>query len=87
MKIEIINDIKACKLIKGKLGIGQNLVSVHKGKVLHVIMVATKLKTFTGISWDSNLAVPKAVKHKIRYPISKGTSFHSNIICLSGYIL
>ena len=85
--MEIINDKNSCRLIRGKIGVGQNLVSVSRGKILHAILVATKVKTLTGISWDSNLVVPKNIKNRIRFPISKGTLSNSNIVSLSNYTL
>ena len=79
MKIELIND-KSCKLIRGKLGVGQNLISVHDGKICHVILITTKIKSRTEVSWDLNLVALKNFKNKIRIPISRGLLFHSNII-------
>ena len=83
MKMEIINDKNISKLIRGKVGVGQKLVSVHKGKILHVVLVTTKIKTLTEISWDSNLVVPKSIKNRIRHPISKGILSNSNIVCIT----
>jgi len=81
--MEIINDKNISKLIRGKVGVGQNLVSAHKGKILHAVLVTTKIKTLTEISWDSNLVAPKSTKSRIRHPISKGTLSNSNIVCIT----
>lgn len=87
MKIELVNGTgTGCKIIRGKIGIGQNLISILGGKIVNVLVVSTKIKTRTEISWDVNLVALKNSKNKIRVPISRGLLFHPNIISY-GYIL
>ena len=77
--MDLINN-KNCKLIRGKVGVGQTLISVHDGKICPVILITTKIKSRTEVSWDLNLVALKNFKNKIRIPISRGILFHSNII-------
>ena len=58
-------------MIRGKLGIGQEITIRHEGKVKRVVIVTTKKPTPTGVRYDKNQVMSKEQRVKVKGPISK----------------
>ena len=74
MDLELLGYKDNCRLIKGDIGIAQNLTVSFRGKVERFTIITTKSRTLTGIRWDKNKGclLSSNNKSKISLPCSKG---------------
>ena len=72
MKLQVIGAKTPGYMIRGKLGIGQEITIRHEGKVQRVVVVTTKKRTPTGVRYDKNQVMSKEQRVKVKGPKSKG---------------